>query len=168
MENKTGVRQKNLLRTVKLAICESSRMQYRRIIWLKLARVSPEQEHYHPPPSGRSPSLAIVAARFFFQCPAVYQSIVINAAKSGGQEIFYFSLFPRTTAERGWTSGFLGYPPRPYAILFVIARSLVHDGRPVVMPKWRIFIIKIESAFRIGRECTESRTFRKIEGNYIH
>jgi hypothetical protein len=86
MENKTGVRQKNLLRTVKLAICESSRMQYRRIIWLKLARVSPEQEHYHPPPSGRSPSLAIVAARFFFQCPAVYQSIVINAAKSGGQE----------------------------------------------------------------------------------
>ena len=41
MENKTGVRQKNLLRTVKLAICESSRMRYRRIIWLS-------SRAYHP------------------------------------------------------------------------------------------------------------------------
>jgi hypothetical protein len=52
----------------------------------------------------------------------------------------------------------LGYPPRPHAILFVITRSLVHDGRPVRIPKWRSFIIKIESPLRLGRECAESRT----------
>jgi hypothetical protein len=61
----------------------------------------------------------------------------------------------------------LGYPPRPHAILFVITRSLVHDGRPVRIPKWRSFIIKIENPLRLGRECAESRTSRKIEGDYV-
>jgi hypothetical protein len=61
----------------------------------------------------------------------------------------------------------LSYSPHPGTILFVITRPLVHNGRPVATPNWRIFIIKIESPFRIGRECTESRTFRKIEGKYL-
>jgi hypothetical protein len=49
----------------------------------------------------------------------------------------------------------------------VIARSLVHNGRPVATPNWRIFVIQIRDSFRLGRECAESRTFRKVEGNYL-
>ena len=62
---------------------------------------------------------------------------------------------------------YLNDPPCPGAILFVVARALVHNRRSVTTPNRRIHIIKIESAFRIGRECTEGRTFRKIEGNYL-
>jgi hypothetical protein len=62
---------------------------------------------------------------------------------------------------------YLNDPPCPDAILLVVARALIHVWRSVATPNWRILIIKIESAFRIGRECTEGHTFRKIEGNYL-
>ena len=35
------------------------------------------------------------------------------------------------------------------------------------MPNWRTFIVEIDSSFRLGRECAEGRTFRKIEGNRL-
>jgi hypothetical protein len=62
---------------------------------------------------------------------------------------------------------YLNDPPCPGAILFVVARALVHNQRSVATPGWRILIIEIESAFRSGRECTEGHTFRKIEGKYL-
>ena len=62
---------------------------------------------------------------------------------------------------------YLNHPPRPDAILFVVARALVHNPRSVATPNWRILIVEIESAFRIGRKCTERRTFRKIESKYL-
>jgi hypothetical protein len=50
----------------------------------------------------------------------------------------------------------------------VVARSFVHDGRPpVIIPNWRIFIVQIDSPFRLVRECSESRTPSKTEGNYL-
>ena len=65
------------------------------------------------------------------------------------------------------TSESLKDAPRPCAILFVVAMTLVHDERPLVMPNWRTFIVEMDSSFRIGRECAESRTFRKTKSNYL-
>ena len=50
--------------------------------------------------------------------------------------------------EVGYRS-FLNYPPRSYAIFFVITRSLVNDWRSVLIPNWRSFIIKSESPLRL-------------------
>jgi hypothetical protein len=61
----------------------------------------------------------------------------------------------------------LSYSPCPCAILFVITRSLVHNGKPVATPNWRILVIQIRNSFRLVRECAESRTFRKVEGNHL-
>src|SRR6476660_1597177 len=65
------------------------------------------------------------------------------------------------------TSQFLNYPPRLDAIFFVIARPIVHDLRPVLIPCRRIFVIQPYYPFRNGRECGESRPPRKIEGNNL-
>jgi hypothetical protein len=45
------------------------------------------------------------------------------------------------------TSPILSYPPRPCAILFVITRTLVHDGKPVMGPNWRIFFSRTTRTF---------------------
>jgi hypothetical protein len=50
----------------------------------------------------------------------------------------------QTFVNHGWSSerrahqreGFLNYSPRLGAILFVVARSFIHDGRPVATPNW--------------------------------
>ena len=65
------------------------------------------------------------------------------------------------------SSAFLNDLPRPCAILFVVARTLVHDGRPLVMPSRRTFVIQSYNAFKEGCECAECRSSRKIEGNYL-
>ena len=57
--------------------------------------------------------------------------------------------------------------PRSGAIFFVIAGPLVHDCRPFGIPVRRSFIVNFRSPFQLGGERAESRTFRKIEGNYL-
>jgi hypothetical protein len=56
--------------------------------------------------------------------------------------------------------------PRPCPIFFVVARSIVQDGRPVLIPNWRIFSKKIQDPF-LGRKGAESRTFGETKSNYL-
>jgi hypothetical protein len=55
---------------------------------------------------------------------------------------------------------FLNNPPRPDAIFFVIARTLIHDMRPVLVPCRHFLIVQPWDLFR---KCTESRPSRKVE-----
>src|SRR5580704_2085076 len=57
--------------------------------------------------------------------------------------------------------------PRSGTIFFVVARTLVHDWGPIRIPNRRVFFVKIHNSFRLGRECAESRTFRKTKSNYL-
>src|ERR1700730_149920 len=63
--------------------------------------------------------------------------------------------------------GFPSDSPRSDTIFFVIARPLVHDWRPVGTPIWRSFVVSFRKPFQLNRECADSRTFRKVEGNYL-
>src|ERR1700759_130071 len=56
--------------------------------------------------------------------------------------------------------------PRPRAIFFVVARSPVQDGRPFLIPNWRIFFKKIRRLF-LGRKRAQSRTSRETKSNYL-
>jgi hypothetical protein len=64
-------------------------------------------------------------------------------------------------------NGCLGYPPCPYAILFMIARSLVHDVKPIFAPGWRILVVQFYCSFRYGRKCAKSGSSGKVHGDYL-
>jgi hypothetical protein len=74
------------------------------------------------------------------------------------------SVDPFTTGVAEWGGQPLTDFPRPCAIFFVVARSLVQDGRSVLIPDWWIFFVKIHGPF-LGREGAEGRTFRETKSN---
>ncbi len=47
---------------------------------------------------------------------------------------------------------FLSDSPRPCAIFLVIARPLIHDVMPLLMPSWWIFVIQPWNPFCCGRK----------------
>jgi hypothetical protein len=63
--------------------------------------------------------------------------------------------------------GFLSYPPCPCAILFVIARALVHDVKSILTPSWHSLVIQPYCSFRYGRECAKSGSSGKLKGEYL-
>jgi hypothetical protein len=63
-------------------------------------------------------------------------------------------------------SEFLNDSPRPCAIFSVIARPLVHDGRPVLIPDC-IFMVQPCDSLLNSRKCAESSSPRKIEGDCL-
>jgi hypothetical protein len=80
------------------------------------------------------------------------------------------------TADRDWLSpdvnwvrqnGFLSYPPRPYAILFIIAGSLVHDVKGILVPCWQILVIQFYCSLRYGRKCAKSGSSGKVDGDCL-
>jgi hypothetical protein len=59
----------------------------------------------------------------------------------------------------------LSYPPCPYAILFMIARSLVHDVKPILAPGWQILVVQLYRPFRYGRKRAKSGSSGKVQGD---
>ena len=59
-----------------------------------------------------------------------------------------------------FANGSLKNFPRPCTVVFVVARSLIHYVRPVLIPKRRILIIKSKNPFGNGRERAQSRSSR--------
>jgi hypothetical protein len=41
----------------------------------------------------------------------------------------------------------------------MIARSLVHDVKPILAPGWQILVVQFYSPFRYGRKCAKSVIF---------
>lgn len=60
------------------------------------------------------------------------------------------------------SSAFLNDPPRPCAALFDVARTLVRDGKPIVIPNWRIFIVQIDSSGMCQESSFSARSRRSL------
>jgi len=105
-------------------------------------------------------------ARFCTRSPSVYPPLRCCATiSSTGYGCFCLEQVDLGPQVLTILNGVLHYSPRPGAIFLVIARPLVHDVMPALIPG-RIFIIQPYKPFRDGRECAESSSLRKIEDNY--
>ena len=48
----------------------------------------------------------------------------------------------------------------------MIARSLVHDVKPILAPGWQILVVQFHCSFRYGRKCAKSGSSGKVHGDY--
>jgi hypothetical protein len=49
----------------------------------------------------------------------------------------------------------------------MIARSLVHDVKPILAPGWHIVVVQFYCSFRYGRKRAKSGSSGKVDGDYL-
>jgi hypothetical protein len=49
----------------------------------------------------------------------------------------------------------------------MIARSLVHDVKPIFTPGWQILVVQFYCSFRYGRKCAKSCSSGKVHSDYL-